>query len=85
MVKDAFPGVLGSYPQYLVNAGGTLFYQAFDPSGGCELWKSDGTSAGTGIVGDIIAGSASSNPSNLTVAGAVLYFTILDTHGNYQL
>ena len=69
----------------LINVQGTLYFTAYTTAYGTELWRSNGTSAGTGIVGDIIAGSSSSNPSNLTVAGAVLYFTILDTHGNYRL
>ena len=70
MVKDAYAGVLGSYPQNLVNAGGTLFYKAFDPSGGYELWKSDGTAAGTAMVKDIYPGAHRLLPRDLTAAGA---------------
>ena len=33
--------------------GGTLFFAANDPEYGNELWKSDGTAFGTGIVKDI--------------------------------
>jgi hypothetical protein len=31
----------------LTNVDGTLFFVAFDGSGGFELWKSDGTETGT--------------------------------------
>ena len=39
-----------------MNVNGTLFYQAFDPSGGYEIFKSDGTAGGTGMVKDINPG-----------------------------
>ncbi|MEJ0030997.1 MAG: hypothetical protein WDO15_11750 [Bacteroidota bacterium] len=41
---------------------GSLFFSAQDGRG-YELWKSDGTPAGTDIVSDIAAGTANSNPS----------------------
>ncbi len=40
-----------------------------------ELWKSDGTTAGTVIVKDIMSGSATSNPQNLTNINGMLYFS----------
>jgi ELWxxDGT repeat protein len=43
---------------------------------GEELWKSDGTDAGTKLVKDIVPGVGSSEPSNLTVAGNELFFTV---------
>src|SRR5262249_54140621 len=47
-----------------------------------ELWKSDGTKAGTQLVKDIYAGSASSSPSNLTNVNGTLFFQANDgTHG----
>lgn len=46
----------------LFNAYGTLFFQAYDQSTGNELWKSDGTEAGTVLVKDIYPGALSGNP-----------------------
>jgi ELWxxDGT repeat protein len=43
----------------LTNVGGTLFFRAFDDTNGFELWKSDGTSAGTSLVRDIRPGRLS--------------------------
>jgi ELWxxDGT repeat protein len=42
---------------------------------GRELWKSDGTAAGTVLVGDIRPGSGGSYPSNLTAVGSTLFFS----------
>ncbi len=40
-----------------------------------ELWKSDGTNAGTVLVKDILPGSGSSSPTSLTAVGDALFFT----------
>src|SRR5262249_17256916 len=50
IVKDINPGSLGSGVGDLINVNGTLFFRAqdFAPDGfGSDLWKSDGTEAGT--------------------------------------
>jgi ELWxxDGT repeat protein len=50
---------------------------------GNELWKSDGTAAGSVMVADIRPGSGSSNPSILTNVGGTLFFTADDgLHGS---
>ena len=42
---------------------GTMYFQASTNSTGIELWKSDGTTAGTSMVKDIVSGTSSSSPS----------------------
>ncbi|HXI04625.1 MAG TPA: ELWxxDGT repeat protein, partial [Candidatus Saccharimonadales bacterium] len=90
MVKDIYPGVGGSSPASNTSpvvAGGLLFFVAVDPDHGRELWRSDGTEAGTFMVKDIdpttFNGSpASSDPFFLAALGDVVLFAADDQpHG----
>jgi ELWxxDGT repeat protein len=58
--------------------GSTVFFTANNGVDGIELWKSDGTQAGTRLVKNIRTGGASSNPESLTALGNTLYFMASD-------
>jgi ELWxxDGT repeat protein len=84
-VKDIFPGLSGSYTNNITNVNGTIFFSAINetvPPGGpitCtfswgELWKSDGTDAGTVMVKDIYKGAGVSNPNRLVNVNGILFF-----------
>ncbi len=45
-----------SFPTGLISIGGMLYFAATDSTAGRELWKSDGTAAGTVLVKDILSG-----------------------------
>ncbi len=65
LVKSILPGTgngvdLGNL-SYLYTTSG-LFFPGFSTANGVELWKSDGTTAGTNIVADIITGPTGSVP-----------------------
>jgi ELWxxDGT repeat protein len=64
------------------NIAGTLFFVANDGSNGYELWKSDGTSAGTLLVRDIRPGGFSSGPRWLTNVSGTLFFAANDGSGH---
>ncbi|MCY1017757.1 ELWxxDGT repeat protein [Pyxidicoccus sp. MSG2] len=78
LVKDIAPGTGGSSPRELVAVGSTLYFSANDGSTGVELWKSDGTAAGTQRVADIAPGAMGSGPQKLTDIHGVLYFSAND-------
>jgi len=65
----------------LVQVNGVLYFSADNPAGspqrfGTEVWRSDGTTAGTYRVTDIRTGPASSDPRFLTAVGPDLYFSV---------
>ncbi len=71
-----------SYPRDFIEFDGKLFYTAEHAEYGRELWSSDGTPEGTGLVKDIRPGEDDSKISGLTVSGGWLYFVADDgTHG----
>jgi ELWxxDGT repeat protein len=74
MVKDIVPGPRGSNPSFLRGVGGTVFFDADDVKHGNELWKSDGTKAGTVLVKDIWPGKRSSRPVWHLFIGRIFYF-----------
>jgi ELWxxDGT repeat protein len=74
LVKNINGASSGS-PSMLTNVGGTVFFTASDLfTTGRELWKSDGTDAGTVLVKDITPGPVSTDIASLTAVGNTLFF-----------
>ncbi|MCZ7557011.1 MAG: T9SS type A sorting domain-containing protein [Bacteroidia bacterium] len=89
MVKDINPGTasgcvlaysnnagvaLASASSRLVPVGNDLYFTATDGSSGYELWKTNGTAAGTVRAADIFPGAESGWPAWLTVMNDIVYF-----------
>lgn len=74
LLKDINTGADGSVPQSLINVNGTLFFTADEGINGEELWKSDGTAAGTVLVKDINTGTNGSSSQYLTNVNGTLFF-----------
>lgn len=97
LVKDVYLGASSGLPatssaQYLYAAvvGGVFYFAGTTAETGTELWKSDGTAAGTVLVRDIATGSTngvanSSFPSELTSFGRTLLFVADDGTTGYEL
>ena len=68
----------GSNPAGFTLLGGVVLFSACDPFHGCELWRSDGTAAGTTIVKDLQPGPGGSSPQGLARFGAFVYFAADD-------
>jgi len=84
-VKDIAPGSQWSDPAFMVLYNGEIYFRADDKVHGRELWKSDGTEAGTVMVKDIYPGSAGSQPEWLTVSNGILYFSAYTTTNGWEL
>jgi ELWxxDGT repeat protein len=65
----------------LLDAAGTLFFAGFDAASGVEIWRSDGTTAGTTLLRDIHLGTGSSAPTLLGSLGGLAFFSAIDASG----
>jgi ELWxxDGT repeat protein len=81
---SAAPAVLTSesFARGFLNVGNTIYFVAGDAADGQELWKTDGTTAGTAMVKDIYPGlQSSSSPTAFRNVNGELYFIALDPSG----
>jgi ELWxxDGT repeat protein len=65
---------------YLTNVDGTLYFVGTDGTHGNQLWKSDGSAAGTVMLTDFNNGGF--GPTSLTDVRGMLYFAATDTPTN---
>lgn len=65
---------VGSRPQSFAALGGITLFVASTPQTGKELWRTDGTPAGTRIVADLYPGSWGSSPTRPRVWRGLAYF-----------
>lgn len=86
-VKDIAPNAASSFVRIVEGSAmteyhGLLYFVADDGVHGAELWRSDGTEAGTTMVRDINPDGPASFPASLTVMFDRLYFSADDgVHG----
>ncbi|HJZ50149.1 MAG TPA: ELWxxDGT repeat protein, partial [Roseiflexaceae bacterium] len=89
LVKDISPGASSGFGFFaapdLTDVNGTLYFVADDGLKGAELWKSDGTAAGTVLVKDIVPGSGSAFPSQLTNVDGTLFFVATTLSAGQEL
>tara|TARA_B100000424_G_scaffold224771_1_gene184737 strand:- start:4406 stop:6553 length:2148 start_codon:yes stop_codon:yes gene_type:complete len=85
LVKDINQGAHNSDPMYFEEMGGLLYFTADDGISGTELWKSDGSALGTGIVSNIAENASSSWPGEKISIGNTLFFTADDGTSGYEL
>lgn len=85
LVKDIHTGDVGfSSDEFsrLTNFGGTLYFAANDGVHGRELWRSDGTAAGTVMVRDFVPGAWEGSWPLFVADGRLLVVTNAETYGS---
>lgn len=81
LVDDLAPGPASSNPRDLTAMNGRLFFTAWTPRHGRQLWRTDGTVKGT-VMLTHVRSPVGANPQDLTVANGVLFFAARDPlHG----
>jgi ELWxxDGT repeat protein len=92
LIKNIAPDGQDSRPQNLLDVDGALYFTAEDgqlpwssDGHGRELWKSDGTSAGTVLVKDIFPGEESSVPGDLLSLNGRVLFAASDPDNGREL
>lgn len=78
LLLDVNPGQAGSGANSFVENNDEIYFAADDGVFGVELWKSNGSAIGTGLVKDIYTGSIGSGPEYLTSVNDTLFFSAMD-------
>lgn len=74
LTRDINTTYLNGNPMAYCEVNGFIYFNGTSAEKGSELWRSDGTTAGTKLFADIVKGSGSSNPVALTKVGSTLFF-----------
>src|SRR4051812_22721585 len=74
LFKDLAPGNASGPPRRGARLNGVIYYDCRDEAHGDELWRTDGTAAGTFMVKDINPGSGGSLAQGFTTFNGYVYF-----------
>jgi ELWxxDGT repeat protein len=88
LATDAFPsfsiGITNS-PGLTLFRDGVLYFRAFDPAHGVELWRSDGSEAGTYRLTDLCPGRCSSTLTGIAISQGHIFLSATDGVTGYEL
>jgi ELWxxDGT repeat protein len=89
-LDDVYAGSAGSFPKFLTSFGNYLYFSAYTRVDGRELWRTKGHNIGEAemvslLSSGIYPGSKSSDPTDLTVAGDLLFFAATNRDNGTEL
>ena len=79
--RNEFNGLIFQTSSIVTTDDGIAYFAADDGVSGRELWRSDGTEAGTWMVKDLVPGEGSSDPFELNALGHLVIFLARDENG----
>jgi ELWxxDGT repeat protein len=90
LLKEILTGSqYGSSPEYKTEFNGMVYFSASNGGGGSnngfEIWRTDGTAAGTNLFLDIATGTPSSYPNSFFVHNGLLFFNADDGTNGREL
>lgn len=74
IIEEAIVSIYQDIPKEFTEWGGMVYFAASTQAYGRELWRTDGTVAGTLLFKDINSGEVGSNPSEFQILGNKIYF-----------
>src|SRR4029079_8730466 len=77
-----YPESLNNPEDFIALNGTEILFNVYDSSVGDQLWRSDGTEAGTRLVADFRAGSGFGYRQKLNLGGTVYFIAVDNTLGN---
>jgi ELWxxDGT repeat protein len=83
LVADINPGSGGSTPRNFFSDGQFVYFSAFHPDTGFELYRTDGTEFT--LIEDVLAGPEGSNPRFVQDLGNFFTYFALDANGEYSI
>lgn len=85
LVADLRPGAIGARPELGGLIGSSVYFAADDGKSGRELWRSDGTVAGTQLVHDLAPGAASAEVEQVTPFNGGVAFVAAAVSGDREV
>lgn len=85
VLLDLNNGAASSDPRYFTVFNNEVYFSATDVTNGRELWKTDGTAAGTALLVNLNFGNGSSDPDQYTVLGSKIIFAATNAFTGREL
>ena len=82
---DIEPGPDCSCPEGFIVLGSTMLFEAFESTHGSELWKTDGTIAGTVLVEDLLPGIGNGGPFPFGASGSIAILTATSSPNDREI
>jgi len=85
IIENLNAGAANSNPRFFIKLGNITIFKGTDATNGTEIWRTDGTEAGTYLIKDINPGTDSSNMFEPVVMGNYVYFRAQGENFNEEL